>query len=135
MTLRKSLYPHCSSIPSCMVSAGVAKKGKNIHSIDSAKNLMGSRLDFRCQHHTSGTVDEFLQVSSLAPGKIPNALAHYASAKHQKGPSTYGLGSVTTLVTVLTPPFAICMHLCTIAYNIIQKLKHLMHSGPAPSVT
>jgi hypothetical protein len=50
---------------------------KNISPIDSAKNqLVRSRLDFGCQHHTSGAVNELLPVPSLAPGKMPNALAH-----------------------------------------------------------
>ena len=41
-------------------SAVGGKKGNNICPIDSANKLVGSTLDFRCQHHTNGTVDVFL---------------------------------------------------------------------------
>ena len=63
---------------------------------------MGSRLDFGCQHHTSGTVDEFLRVPSLVPGNRQNVPVHCASVNHPEGPSPYGLGDVTMLVTVLS---------------------------------
>ena len=50
VTLSKSLYPHCSSVPDWG-----GKKGKNISPIDSAKkNVVWLRLDFGCQHHPRG---------------------------------------------------------------------------------
>ena len=60
MTLSKSLYPHCFSIPRDLASAGGGKKSKiSVPLVASAKQLVGSRLDFGCQpHHTN----EFLQV-------------------------------------------------------------------------
>ena len=42
--------------------------------------LLYDKLANLQSYHTSGTVDVFLQVPSLAPGKIPNALVHIASA-------------------------------------------------------
>ena len=40
VTLSKSLYPHCSSVPSCKIGTwlrlGWQKKGKNISPVDSA---------------------------------------------------------------------------------------------------
>ena len=75
VTLSKSLYPHCSSVPSCEIGTCPRlrwqKKGKTISPIDSAKNLVRSSLDFGCQHHTSGAVNEFLRVPSPAPGIMP----------------------------------------------------------------
>ena len=58
VTLSKSLYPHCSSIPSCKIGTwlwlGWQKKAKT------SVNLVRSRLDFGRQHHTSGAVKELL---------------------------------------------------------------------------
>ena len=63
-----------------LASTGVAKKGKTMSPIDSAKNLVRSRLDFGYQYHTSCAVNEFLRVPSPAPGIMPNALAHSGSS-------------------------------------------------------
>ena len=62
VTLSKSLYPHCSSVPSCKIGTWLwlewQQKGKNNSTrINTTKNLR-SRLDFGCQHHISGAVSE-----------------------------------------------------------------------------
>ena len=59
----------------------------NINPIDSTNNLVGSRLDFRCQHYTSGIVDVFLRVPSPAPGKMPKALVPLRSTHWVGGSS------------------------------------------------
>ena len=80
VTLSKSLYPHCSSVPSGKIGTWDSKKGKYISSNESAKNLLWSSLDFGCQHHTRGTVNVFLQVPNLAPGKNIKCTGSIASA-------------------------------------------------------
>ena len=53
----------------------MTKKAKpSVLFIDSAKNLMRSRLDF------SGVINDFLRVLSPAPGIMPDTLVHSASA-------------------------------------------------------
>ena len=121
VTLSKSLYPHYSSIPSSKIGTWLWlgwQKGRNYPSHRQSHDVAGSRLDFGCQHHTSGTVNEFLQVPSLAPGNKPNMLVHCASANCPEGQSPYGLGGVIMLVAVLSAIVAIwhgCVCLCVYA--------------------
>jgi hypothetical protein len=72
VTVSKSLYPHCFSYLTVKIRTWLRLGGKNICPIDSAKNLVRSRLVFRCQYHTSGAVNELLRVPSPAPGIMPN---------------------------------------------------------------
>ena len=60
-----------------MASAGVANASVPLRV---TKNWVKSRLDLGCQHHTSGAVNEFLRVPITAPGTMPNAFGHIASA-------------------------------------------------------
>ena len=84
VTLSKSLYLHYSSVPTCSYKIGTWswlgwQKGQKHQSHWQCQNLVRSRLDFGCQHHTSGAINELLWVPSLAPGIMPNVLAHSAT--------------------------------------------------------
>ena len=68
--LSKSLYPHCSSITNYKIrDLASAKEGK----ISVQFTVPKTWLDFEYQHHTSGTINMFLQVSSPAPVECQSA--------------------------------------------------------------
>ena len=49
---------------------GLNMLGQKHLSHQQCHDLVGSRLDLQCQHHTSGTIDKSLRVPNLDPGKI-----------------------------------------------------------------
>ena len=83
VTLSESLYPQCSSVPSCKIGTwlwkGVAKRAKTSVSLIVPISWWGPGWTSGANTNTSGTVSAFLRVPSPVPGIVPNALAHSAS--------------------------------------------------------